>query len=159
VKILPKTRQALRRCVELTEPICARCPGNELAPQRCCSEAYCEVAAAGMAMLGLLEPARPGYLGVPFLSQERGCVLEPEHRPVCATYLCASSEKLTDSQKDVLEKVNRLRRRVFADELVIAMGSAIPTDPKKRALVEAAVMLGRAISEGVDVERKLMSDC
>lgn len=147
MKILPKARQALRRCAELTAPICAKCAGNEKAPQRCCSETYCEIAAAGMALIGAPEPPRPGHLGVPFLSKERGCVLEPEHRPICTTYLCANADMHEEGWK-AMEKVNRFRRRAFADPTVIAMGSALPADPKKRALVQEAVALGRALGGG-----------
>lgn len=120
MKLLPKTIQAARGCASLTAIACAQCP--EQPETRCCSALFCELTAAGLRALELPEPGRPGRFGIPFLG-EAGCVVAPEHRPFCATFVCPAWLE-ADRVGEFTRRVSGYRERVWADPAAEAMRSA-----------------------------------
>lgn len=80
-----RTVNALRAIAALTEPKCSACPTKD--KHRCCSQAFCQAVAQGMARAGLREIPRTDHPTLMFMG-ENGCIVPPEHRPGCSGYVC-----------------------------------------------------------------------
>lgn len=79
------TVNAFKKMADLTNEKCKTCPVTE--KYRCCDKMFCAMVAAELKKKGIhIEPT--GNPEVPFMG-DRGCVVPPEHRPFCSTFVCA----------------------------------------------------------------------
>jgi len=75
------TVNAIRKIAELTGPKCASCPGGD--QYRCCDKMFCST----VKIPSGIHFDKPNVNGIPYMG-EKGCVLPPEYRPMCSTFVC-----------------------------------------------------------------------
>lgn len=84
-------KAVLTDIAELTASICGHAiecaaQGHSGHPYRCCSRLYCEAARRYCQSKGIAL-TDTGHPYLPFMGPD-GCVLPPEHRPICAIHTC-----------------------------------------------------------------------
>lgn len=81
-------KEVFEKLASLTKKKCEVCVVPESDKQyRCCDKMFCEVVRMDLPM-GVSYPWQDSHK-VPFMG-DNGCVVSPEHRPLCSAFVCSS---------------------------------------------------------------------
>ncbi len=98
-----KTINILKRLSDLTSPHCQNCPTD--LEYRCCDKVFCEAARHFMEKLKVEIPKNTDHKSLPFMG-EKGCILPPHHRPICAGYVCAGHLRKNRGLRRIWEQLH-----------------------------------------------------
>jgi hypothetical protein len=103
------TKNAFRKLAVLTGTKCGTCAPASAAPYRCCDAIFCEATADELVAAGEALPNAPNIRGMMFMG-EHGCVLSPEQRQFCTSYVCPKHLQDRVFRRDYQRLISKINR-------------------------------------------------
>ena len=113
-----RTKNTIRKMAAISNPICTnKCPGEAIKSgekvdaTRCCHKAFCDAANWFMQKTNVKNMPITIDKDLPYMGN-KGCVLPPEHRPICSTYVCPGILK---NDRQLRKPWQRLKAKLDSD--------------------------------------------